>query len=278
MSSETIIRPYRPADEEAVVDLWSRASKAAHPFIGGEGEGTRARKIREVYLVHADNWVAESAEGAVVGLLGLLEAEIGGLFVAPEAQGTGVGRDLVEHAVTLHGEMTLEVFERNLRARRFYERMGFVERGRRMDEETGHELVALCRPAPLESVAWLCVRDGRVLNVRTKGREVFYLPGGKYEAGETAPQALARELAEELGVVVDADALTEAFTVHDVAHGQNGRPLRMRCFTGGPEDADPVPGREIAEVEWMGRADVDRCAPAYRQVIRRLAAAGVPVA
>ncbi|WP_431043346.1 GNAT family N-acetyltransferase [Streptomyces sp. P1-3] len=277
MSLETIIRPYQPTDEEAVVDLWSRASKAAHPFIDGEGAGARARKVREVCLVHADNWVAETAEGTVIGLLGLLEAEIGGLFVAPEAQGAGVGRVLLEHAVTLHGEVTLEVFERNERARRFYDRMGFAERGRRTDEETGHELVALCRPKPLESVAWLCVRDGRVLNVRTKGKDVFYLPGGKYEPGETAPQALARELGEELGLVVDADALTEAFTVHDVAHGQNGRPLRMRCFTGGPDNIDPIPGREIAELAWLGRADSDRCAPAYRQVVRRLAASGVPV-
>ncbi|KDQ67087.1 GNAT family N-acetyltransferase [Streptomyces sp. NTK 937] len=147
MSSETIIRPYRPADEDAVVDLWSRASKEAHPFIEGEGEGERARKVREIYLVHADNWVAEAPDGTVVGLLGLLEAEIGGLFVAPESQGAGVGRELVEHAVSLHGEVTLDVFEENGRARRFYERMGFEERGRGTDEETGHATVALCRPA-----------------------------------------------------------------------------------------------------------------------------------
>ncbi|MER7011705.1 GNAT family N-acetyltransferase [Saccharopolyspora sp. NPDC000359] len=144
MEQELIIRRYQPADEEAVVDLWSRASKIAHPFIEGEGEGERARKLREVYLVEADNWVAEDS-GRVVGLLGLLDAEIGGLFVAPEAQGRGVGRALVDHAVRLHGEVTLEVFEQNLRARRFYARAGFTEQGRRPDEETGHTLLALRR-------------------------------------------------------------------------------------------------------------------------------------
>ncbi|TGB06943.1 GNAT family N-acetyltransferase [Streptomyces palmae] len=189
----------------------------------------------------------------------------------------GAGRALLEHAVNLHGEVSLEVFERNERSRRFYERMGFTEHGRRADEETGHQLIALRRPAPLESVAWLCVRDGRILNVRTRGRDAFYLPGGKYEPGETAAQALVRELAEELGVSVAAESLTEAFTVHDLAHGQGGRPLRMRCFTGGPQDAEPVPGREIAEVAWLGRDDLDRCAPAYRQVVRRLEADGVRV-
>ncbi|TGB08939.1 hypothetical protein E4099_14455, partial [Streptomyces palmae] len=91
MSAFPVVRPYRPADEEAVVDLWARASKEAHPFVEGEGGGARERAVREVYLVKADNWVAEAPDGTVVGLLGLLGAEIGGLFVAPEAQGTGAG-------------------------------------------------------------------------------------------------------------------------------------------------------------------------------------------
>ncbi|MDH6678092.1 putative acetyltransferase [Rhodococcus sp. LBL1] len=138
------IRTYRPSDEEAVIDLWSRASKFAHPFLEGEGEGSRERKMREVYLVQADNWVAESPRG-VIGLLGLIDSEIGGLFVAPEAQGQGIGRALVEHAAAMRGAVTLEVYERNRSARRFYERMGFVEIRRRIDEDTSHELIELRR-------------------------------------------------------------------------------------------------------------------------------------
>ncbi|MEU6744383.1 GNAT family N-acetyltransferase [Streptosporangium sandarakinum] len=156
MDEKLIIRRYRAVDEAAVVDLWSRAAKLAHPFIEGEGEGERERRLREKYLVEADNWVAERQEETteapvgVVGLLGLLEAEIGGLFVAPEAQGRGVGRALVQHAAALHGTVTLEVYEGNTRGRRFYSRMGFEEFGRRVDEETGHILIALRRTAARE--------------------------------------------------------------------------------------------------------------------------------
>ncbi|MFC6065040.1 NUDIX hydrolase [Streptomyces ochraceiscleroticus] len=127
---------------------------------------------------------------------------------------------------------------------------------------------------PLRSVAWLHIRDGRLLSVRTRGNDTFYLPGGKYEPGETAAEALSRELAEEIGVRVPADKLTEAFTVHDEAHGRAGRRLHMTCFTGGPATADPVPGREIAEVAWHNADDFDVCAPAFRQVVRRLTEAG----
>ncbi|MFE7607415.1 GNAT family N-acetyltransferase [Streptomyces celluloflavus] len=279
MSTDTIIRRYRPADADAVTDLWARASKQAHPFIVGEGEGERARVLREVYLVQAENWVAER-DGTVIGLLGLLPgdgdepAEIGGLFVAPEAQGIGAGRALLEHAAALRGALTLEVFARNERSRRFYTRMGFTESGRRPDEETGHELVAMERVAPLKSVSWLHLRDGLLLSVRTAGNDTFYLPGGKYEPGETAAEALSRELAEEVGVVVPADELTVAFDIHAVAHGRDGRRLHMTCFTGGPETFEPVPGREIAEFAWLGPDDADRCAPAFRQVVARLVADG----
>ncbi|MBB5937875.1 NUDIX hydrolase [Streptomyces zagrosensis] len=132
------------------------------------------------------------------------------------------------------------------------------------------------RLATLESVAWLCVRDGRLLAVRTKGRDLFYLPGGKLEPGESGPQALARELAEELGVLADPGALVESCVIEDEAHAQGGRPLRMTCYTG-PATGEARPGREIAELGWFGaRAEhATRCAPAMRQVLTRLAADGL---
>ncbi|GGU59026.1 hypothetical protein GCM10010211_24870 [Streptomyces albospinus] len=283
MSSQTIIRRYRPADQDAATDLWSRASRQAHPFIEGEGGGERARLLREVHLVEAENWVAER-DGTVIGLLGLLGggtgndggAEVGGLFVAPEAQGGGTGRELLEHAAARYGALSLEVFEENARARRFYAHLGFTERGQRTDEQTGHPLIALERQAPLKSVSWLHVRDGRLLSVRTRGNDTFYLPGGKYEPGETAREALSRELSEELGLRIPVEELTEAFVVHAVAHGKNGRRLHMTCFTGGPQDIAPAPGREIAEYAWFDREGArTRCAPAHGQVVERLIAQGL---
>ncbi|MFI1201124.1 GNAT family N-acetyltransferase [Streptomyces sp. NPDC020883] len=282
MNSHTVIRRYRDADQDVVCDLWSRASQQAHSITEGEGEGERARVLREVYPAGAENWVAER-DGAVTGLLRLLgvgdggdrDVEIGGLFVVPEAQGGGIGRELVEHAAARYGALTAAVFEADDRARRFFAQLGFTESGRRIDDRTGHPLLTMEREAPLRSVSWLHVRDGRLLSVRTRGNDTFYLPGGKYEPGETANQALSRELSEELGLRIAAEELSEAFVVHDVAHGKNGRRLHMTCFTGGPQDIEPAPGREIAEYAWFDRAEsFERCAPAHRQVVDRLVAQG----
>jgi len=49
--------------------------------------------------------------------------------------------------------------------------------------------------------------DGRMLLVRKRGTQVFMQPGGKLEPGESAAECLARELAEELGLAVDAASL-----------------------------------------------------------------------
>ncbi|BAS07486.1 phosphatase NudJ [Arthrobacter sp. Hiyo4] len=74
-------------------------------------------------------------------------------------------------------------------------------------------------------VSAVCVFDdaGRLLTVRKRGTSMFMHPGGKPEAGETAVHAAARELQEEVGIVVDprelelmgvwiADAANEAAT------------------------------------------------------------------
>ncbi len=49
----------------------------------------------------------------------------------------------------------------------------------------------------------LCIRDGKVLLCRHIKQAYNYLPGGHVEFGESATDALAREMMEEAGVEVD---------------------------------------------------------------------------
>jgi mutator protein MutT len=70
-------------------------------------------------------------------------------------------------------------------------------------------------------VAGLLFREGRVLIARRPAGdplgEVWEFPGGKLEAGETAAAALARELAEELGIAAEVGAEIERID-HDYPH------------------------------------------------------------
>ena len=147
-----ILRPYRAADTEALAALWLAASREVHGFLGDAELRRQQVLVAEQYLPGAETWVAEGegAEDGHLGFIGLLDDFIGGLFVAPEAQGRGVGRALVEHALARKGRLALEVYEANPAARAFYARLGFVETGRRPTDDLGKPfaLIRLERAAP----------------------------------------------------------------------------------------------------------------------------------
>ena len=65
------------------------------------------------------------------------------------------------------------------------------------------------RVNPRIVVSAVCVFDGsgRLLTVRKRGTDKFMHPGGKPEAGETPAEAAARELQEEVGIVLAPDRL-----------------------------------------------------------------------
>jgi 8-oxo-dGTP pyrophosphatase MutT (NUDIX family) len=126
------------------------------------------------------------------------------------------------------------------------------------------------------ATAWVCVRDRRVLVVRPASSDAFYLPGGKPEHGETYAEAAAREVGEEVGIVLDPADLTLFTEIVAPAHNRPpGTEVRLICFTGGKADGEPAVAAEIAELAWFTSADSGRCAPAIRLLVAELVTAGL---
>ncbi|PSK99660.1 ADP-ribose pyrophosphatase YjhB (NUDIX family) [Murinocardiopsis flavida] len=126
-------------------------------------------------------------------------------------------------------------------------------------------------PAPaIDAIAWVHVRDGSLLCVRTRGVDLFYLPGGKREPGESDESAVAREVSEEVGVALRAGTIRPFAVVDEAAHNYpEGTRVRLSCYTADHE-GDPVPANEIEEMAWLGSADRDRCAPAVQRILDAL--------
>ena len=101
--------------------------------------------IPNIYLPKAETWVW-IADGLVVGFISLLGNEIGAIFVDPEFHRSGIGRALVDRARALRGEVEVEVFERNLLGRAFYEKLGFELMHQKTHEQTGLEIMRLRLP------------------------------------------------------------------------------------------------------------------------------------
>lgn len=130
------IRAYEASDLHTLSAIWFDASMLAHPFLGEARLREQRALIEQVYLPEAETWVA-CRGGEPVGFIGLLDASIGGLFVAPALHGHGIGRALVEHALALKGTLDLEVYADNRDAHAFYTRLGFDEVSRRDEDDEG---------------------------------------------------------------------------------------------------------------------------------------------
>jgi GNAT superfamily N-acetyltransferase len=137
------IRPATPADEAILTALAGRLTAFALPPWRHPSDIAVADAREMMVAVRAgsrDNevMIAERS-GTPVGCLHVLadrdffgapHAHISVIATTSEAEGTGVGRVLLEHAEAWarsrgHRLLTLNVFAANARARRFYERGGW---------------------------------------------------------------------------------------------------------------------------------------------------------
>ena len=70
-------------------------------------------------------------------------------------------------------------------------------------------------------VCAMMISNGKILAMRDERSPYYYLPGGRVAMGETAEQAVLREVQEELGVapeIVRPLWLNQAFFTEDVDH------------------------------------------------------------
>jgi 8-oxo-dGTP diphosphatase len=100
----------------------------------------------------------------------------------------------------------------------------------------------------LTVVAAAIVVDRRLLLVsKHAAPDVFYLPGGKPEPGETDDEYLSREIAEELDAGIKGSTL---FTVVFAMAVLEGTPMEMTVYLA-TLDRAPRSAGEIAALTWF---------------------------
>lgn len=103
----------------------------------------------------------------------------------------------------------------------------------------------------IDKLGWIYIKDKKILAARSKGKDVYYIPGGKREKGEKDKEALIREVREELGIELIPESIKFIARFKAQAHGKpKGVTLQMRCYSG--DFIRKISSNsEVEEVAWL---------------------------
>src|SRR3989344_605624 len=103
----------------------------------------------------------------------------------------------------------------------------------------------------IDKVGFIEIRNRKVLETCSYGKDKWYIPGGKLEAGESDEQALIREMKEELLVDLIPETIKHYGTFEAQAHGKpEGTIVRMTCYTA-KYNGTLSPSAEVEKLDWF---------------------------
>ncbi|MFA6269023.1 MAG: NUDIX domain-containing protein [archaeon] len=113
----------------------------------------------------------------------------------------------------------------------------------------------------IDKLAWIFIKDKKILSTKSKGKDTYYIPGGKREGNETDFEALKREIKEELDVDLVDSTIKFLGKFSAQAHGKAGGIIvQMTCYTGDYK-GDLKPSSEIEEMVWFNHKDKVKSSP-----------------
>ena len=119
------VRRATAADAAAVAQVFLASFHATYDFPLAHTDDEVRGWVRET-IATRETWIAVD-DDRVVGWMVVAPGELDQLYIAPDRLGEGFGRGLLEVAKECSPDgLSLYTFQVNDRARRFYERNGFV--------------------------------------------------------------------------------------------------------------------------------------------------------
>ena len=130
-----ILEQYSDKYKAQLLSVWEESVLASHHFLSSED----FKAIKQ--LLHSLDFSAFeiyclTEDSNVTGFIGIVQDKIEMLFVSPGYIGSGLGKQLISHAIKL-GAVKVDVNEQNTNALAFYQKMGFKIVGRTEKDDLG---------------------------------------------------------------------------------------------------------------------------------------------
>ena len=109
----------------------------------------------------------------------------------------------------------------------------------------------------IDKIALIYLKNGKILSSLSKGKDTYYIPGGKRENNETDEETLIRECKEELSIEIKRDTLKYYGTFKAQAHGKaEGIIVKMTCYMADFE-GELKANSEIQELKWLDYSNLN---------------------
>ncbi|MFT3681006.1 MAG: NUDIX domain-containing protein [Ferruginibacter sp.] len=126
----------------------------------------------------------------------------------------------------------------------------------------------------LHTTGLLLVKNRKLLLAFSNNKQCYYLPGGKIDTGETARQALCREIEEELNVLLTENELEFYTHITAPAFGETtGIIMEQDCFFINRPVEVLYPSAEIGAVKYFTLSEYlqeERQAPGAVMILQQL--------
>ena len=124
------VRLGTPDDVPRAIEIWRNAVDATHAFLTPEDRAEIDCIVSDEFLPKAEMWIATDTLNRPVGFLVMDGETIDALFVDPAFHGQGFGTELLDHALSLSPNATVDASEQADNALPFYLARGFRMVGR----------------------------------------------------------------------------------------------------------------------------------------------------
>lgn len=109
----------------------------------------------------------------------------------------------------------------------------------------------------IDKIAFIYVKDGKILSTLSKGKDTYYIPGGKKEENETDEETLIRECKEELTIEINKNTIKYYGTFQAQAHGKaEGIIVKMTCYMA-DFNGNLQANSEIQEIRWLDYSNLN---------------------
>lgn len=126
-------------DIEQAAKIWLDTNLQAHSFISPNYWKDHLKLVKELLLQAQTYLYLDDISQEMQGFIGLDAEYIAGIFVCGGSQSHGIGKRLLDYVKRQHTQLSLHVYQKNIRAIKFYQRENFKIHSELIDADTGEK-------------------------------------------------------------------------------------------------------------------------------------------